>query len=168
MTNYPGLVSESCHDSTFKLIRHHHFNDVLFQSGQLGHSTNCGECHVNMHTNVQTYLNDDRLYFENHRSGHNTLLSGSGTSNRLKSGSSKYHVTVPMLGWSRDVSWCSVNTVLSQHSSSSCEIVFISQIQYYCWMICIWNKVSRCVDSNLSWCPHLVECNVWGIEPPTE
>ena len=38
MTNSPGLVSESCHESTFKLIRHHNFND--FQSGQLGHSTN--------------------------------------------------------------------------------------------------------------------------------
>jgi hypothetical protein len=23
MTNSPGLVSESCHESTFKLIRHH-------------------------------------------------------------------------------------------------------------------------------------------------
>jgi hypothetical protein len=37
MTNFPGLVSESCHESTFKLIRHHQF---YFQSGQLGHSTN--------------------------------------------------------------------------------------------------------------------------------
>ena len=37
MTNSPGLVSESCHESTFKLIRHHKF---YFQSGQLGHSTN--------------------------------------------------------------------------------------------------------------------------------
>jgi hypothetical protein len=27
MTNSPGLVSESCHESTFKLIRHHNFND---------------------------------------------------------------------------------------------------------------------------------------------
>ena len=33
MTNAPGLVSESCHDSTFKLIRHHNFNDVLFSVG---------------------------------------------------------------------------------------------------------------------------------------
>jgi hypothetical protein len=40
MTNYPGLVSESCHESKFKLIHHHNFNDVYFQSGQLGHSTN--------------------------------------------------------------------------------------------------------------------------------
>jgi hypothetical protein len=38
MTNSPGLVSESCHERTFKLIRHHNFND--FQSGQLRHSTN--------------------------------------------------------------------------------------------------------------------------------
>ena len=30
MTNSPGLVSESCHESTFKLIRHHNFNDVFF------------------------------------------------------------------------------------------------------------------------------------------
>jgi hypothetical protein len=30
MKNSPGLVSESCHESTFKLIRHHNFNDVLF------------------------------------------------------------------------------------------------------------------------------------------
>jgi hypothetical protein len=37
MTNSTGLVSESCHESTFKLIRHHKF---YFQSGQLGHSTN--------------------------------------------------------------------------------------------------------------------------------
>jgi hypothetical protein len=37
MTNSPGLVSESCHESTFKLIRHHKF---YFQSGELGHSTN--------------------------------------------------------------------------------------------------------------------------------
>ena len=39
MTNSPGLVSESCHESTFKLII-----IILmmfyFQSGQLGHSTN--------------------------------------------------------------------------------------------------------------------------------
>ena len=33
MTNSPGLVSESCHESTFKLIRHHNFNDVLFSVG---------------------------------------------------------------------------------------------------------------------------------------
>ena len=33
MTNYPGLVSESCHESIFKLIRHHNFNDVLFSVG---------------------------------------------------------------------------------------------------------------------------------------
>jgi hypothetical protein len=33
MTNSPGLVSESCHESTFKLIRHHNFNDVLFSIG---------------------------------------------------------------------------------------------------------------------------------------
>jgi hypothetical protein len=33
MTNAPGLVSESCHESTFKLIRHHNFNDVLFSVG---------------------------------------------------------------------------------------------------------------------------------------
>ena len=41
MTNYPGLVSESCHESTFKPIRHHNFN-VLFSVGamQLEHSTN--------------------------------------------------------------------------------------------------------------------------------
>ena len=30
MTNSPGLVSESCHESTFKLIRHHNFHDVLW------------------------------------------------------------------------------------------------------------------------------------------
>ena len=34
MTNYSGLVSESCHESTFKLIRHHNFNDVLFSVGE--------------------------------------------------------------------------------------------------------------------------------------
>jgi hypothetical protein len=39
-TNYPGLVSESCHESTFKLTRHHNFMTFYFQSGQLGHSTN--------------------------------------------------------------------------------------------------------------------------------
>ena len=33
MTNSPGLVPESCHESTFKLIRHHNFNDVLFSVG---------------------------------------------------------------------------------------------------------------------------------------
>jgi hypothetical protein len=33
MTNSPGLVSESCHESTFKLIHHHNFNDVLFSVG---------------------------------------------------------------------------------------------------------------------------------------
>jgi hypothetical protein len=33
MTNSPGLVSESCHESIFKLIRHHNFNDVLFSVG---------------------------------------------------------------------------------------------------------------------------------------
>ena len=33
MTNFPGLVSESCHESTFKLIRHHNFNDALFSVG---------------------------------------------------------------------------------------------------------------------------------------
>ena len=33
MTNSPGLVSESCHESTFKLIRYHNFNDVLFSVG---------------------------------------------------------------------------------------------------------------------------------------
>ena len=39
----------------------------------------CGECHINMYTNVQMYLNDDRLHLENHRSasGNNTCLSGS-------------------------------------------------------------------------------------------
>ena len=31
MTNSPGLVSESCHESTFKLIRHH--NDAFFSVG---------------------------------------------------------------------------------------------------------------------------------------
>ena len=35
----------------------------------------CGECHINMYTNVQMYLNDDRLHLENHRSGNNTRLS---------------------------------------------------------------------------------------------
>jgi hypothetical protein len=29
MTNSPGLVSESCHESTLKLIRHHNFNQRL-------------------------------------------------------------------------------------------------------------------------------------------
>ena len=33
MTNSPGLVSESCHESTFKLIRHHNFNDIFFSVG---------------------------------------------------------------------------------------------------------------------------------------
>ena len=33
MTNSPGLVSESCQESTFKLIRHHNFKDVLFSVG---------------------------------------------------------------------------------------------------------------------------------------
>jgi hypothetical protein len=33
MTNSPDIVSESCHESTFKLIRHHNFNDVLFLVG---------------------------------------------------------------------------------------------------------------------------------------
>ena len=33
MKNYPGIVSESCHESTFKLIRHHNFNDALFSVG---------------------------------------------------------------------------------------------------------------------------------------
>jgi hypothetical protein len=33
MTNSPVLGSESCHESTFKLIRHHQF---YFQSEQLG------------------------------------------------------------------------------------------------------------------------------------
>ena len=33
MTHSHGLVSESCHESTFKLIRHHNFNDVLFSVG---------------------------------------------------------------------------------------------------------------------------------------
>ena len=37
MTNSPGLVSESCHESTFKLIRQH---KLYFQSRHLGHSTN--------------------------------------------------------------------------------------------------------------------------------
>ena len=32
MTNSPDFVSESCHESTFKLIRHHNFN-VLFSVG---------------------------------------------------------------------------------------------------------------------------------------
>jgi len=40
MTNSPSLVSEFCHESTFKLIRHHNFMMLYFQSGQLGHSTN--------------------------------------------------------------------------------------------------------------------------------
>ena len=33
MKNSPGIVSESCHESTFKLIRHHNFNDALFSVG---------------------------------------------------------------------------------------------------------------------------------------
>ena len=33
MTNSPGLASESCHESTFKLIPHHNFNDVFFSVG---------------------------------------------------------------------------------------------------------------------------------------
>jgi hypothetical protein len=37
MTNSPGLVSESCHESTFKLIHHH---KLYFQAWHLGHSTN--------------------------------------------------------------------------------------------------------------------------------
>lgn len=49
----------------------------------------CGECHVNMHTNVQLYVNDDR---------------------------SRLYLGKPP--------------------------------QYYSWMVCIWNKVSRCVDTN--------------------
>jgi len=40
MTNSPGFISESCHESIFKLIRHHNFMMFDFQSGQLGHSTN--------------------------------------------------------------------------------------------------------------------------------
>jgi hypothetical protein len=40
MTNYSGLVSESCHENTFKLIRHRNCMMFYFQSGQLGHSTN--------------------------------------------------------------------------------------------------------------------------------
>ena len=37
----------------------------------------CGECHINMYTNVKMYLDDDRLHLENHRSasGNNTRLS---------------------------------------------------------------------------------------------
>ena len=46
MTNSTGLVSESCHESTFKLIRHHKF---YFQSGQLGHSTNTIILKINEH-----------------------------------------------------------------------------------------------------------------------
>ena len=42
MTNSPGLVSESCHESTFKLIRHHNFNDVLFS---VGATWTTGPCH---------------------------------------------------------------------------------------------------------------------------
>ena len=34
MTNSPGLVSESCHESTFKLIRH--YNDVLISLFSVG------------------------------------------------------------------------------------------------------------------------------------
>ena len=33
MTNSPGLVSESCHESTFELIHHHNFNDDFFSVG---------------------------------------------------------------------------------------------------------------------------------------
>ena len=33
MANSPDFVSESCHESTFKLIRHHNFKDVLFSFG---------------------------------------------------------------------------------------------------------------------------------------
>jgi hypothetical protein len=40
MTNSPVLVSESYHESTFKLIRYHNFKMLYFQSGQFGHSTN--------------------------------------------------------------------------------------------------------------------------------
>jgi hypothetical protein len=41
MINSPGLVSESCHESTFKLIRHHNFNDVLFSVGATWTSMLC-------------------------------------------------------------------------------------------------------------------------------
>jgi hypothetical protein len=33
MTKSPSLFSESCHESTFKLIRHDNFNDVLLSVG---------------------------------------------------------------------------------------------------------------------------------------
>jgi hypothetical protein len=46
MTNSPGLVSESCHESTFKLIRQH---KLYFQSGHLGHSTNTIILKINEH-----------------------------------------------------------------------------------------------------------------------
>jgi len=54
------------------------------------------------------YLNDDRLHLENHRSGNNTRLSGSGTSNHLIIWGLQIPRHGSMLGWSRDVSWCSV------------------------------------------------------------
>jgi hypothetical protein len=34
------ILHESCHESTFKLIRHHNFNDVLFSVGATWTSTN--------------------------------------------------------------------------------------------------------------------------------
>jgi hypothetical protein len=45
VTSPCGLVSESCHESSFKLIRHHNFNDVLFSVGATWTFNTTGACY---------------------------------------------------------------------------------------------------------------------------
>ena len=61
MTNSPGLASESCHESTFKLIPHHNFNDVLFSVGAtwIGHCKHVS-CNTLTHSTNEDLLNIKR------------------------------------------------------------------------------------------------------------
>jgi hypothetical protein len=58
MINSPGLVSESFHESTFKLIRDHNFNDVLFSVGAtwIGHGKHVS-CNTLTHSTNEDLLN---------------------------------------------------------------------------------------------------------------
>jgi hypothetical protein len=89
MTNSPGLVSESCHESTFKLIRHHVHNPfptggacvlsvIRFQDGgrrSAGGSVPKLEYDIlrrNASTNVRQTLILMIFYFQSGQLGHST------------------------------------------------------------------------------------------------
>jgi hypothetical protein len=75
MTNSAGLVSESCHESTFKLIRHHNLKDVLFSVGTTSTFNKYNNIESNTYiifikTNWPNFLHTFSFYFKNIQKHH--------------------------------------------------------------------------------------------------